>query len=81
MLGFLSEGSPRPTFPHGLETCPVFRVLIICLSLVALLAPSQSATAAATRTVKRDQIKAMPLLERPYRIGHVYGNTVRRRTH
>lgn len=24
-------------------------------------------------------IKSMPLLDRPYRVGHVYGNTVRRR--
>lgn len=57
----------------------MLRFSIMCLSLAALLAPWQTATAATNRTVKREQIKAMPLLERPYRVGHVYGNTVRRR--
>jgi hypothetical protein len=38
-------------------------------------APAANATAA---TPRREAIKEMPLLERPNRFGHFYGNTVRR---
>ena len=31
------------------------------------------------RSLTRDQIRSMPILERPNRFGHFYGNTVRRR--
>jgi hypothetical protein len=31
--------------------------------------------------ITRDEIREMPILERPYRAGHFYGNTVRRRHH
>lgn len=34
---------------------------------------------AQTTTLTRDQIKQMPILQRPNRLGHFYGNTVRRR--
>lgn len=30
---------------------------------------------------RRAEIRSMDLLERPYRVGHFYGNTVRRRFH
>jgi len=33
------------------------------------------------RTMTRDEIRSMPILERPNRFGHFYGNTVRRRYH
>jgi hypothetical protein len=33
----------------------------------------------APRADRRREIKAMDILERPHRAGHVYGNTVRRR--
>lgn len=35
----------------------------------------------AARALTREQIRSMPILERPNRIGHFYGNTVRRRYH
>lgn len=35
----------------------------------------------AARRLTREQIRSMPILERPNRIGHFYGNTVRRRYH
>ncbi len=35
-------------------------------------------TVATTRAEYRAAIRAKPMLERPYRFGHVYGNTVRR---
>lgn len=31
------------------------------------------------RSLTRQEIRSMPILERPYRFGHFYGNTVRRR--
>ncbi len=34
-----------------------------------------------TGAQRRQAIRAMPLLERPYRVGHFYGNTVRRIHH
>jgi hypothetical protein len=43
----------------------------------AQTAPAASATAKAGG-LTRDEIKAMPLLERPNRLGHFYGNTARR---
>jgi hypothetical protein len=36
-----------------------------------------TAQAASTRAMSRQTIRQMPLLARPYRPGHVYGNTVR----
>jgi hypothetical protein len=30
---------------------------------------------------RRAEIRSMDILERPYRVGHFYGNTVRRRHH
>ncbi|MBE6427240.1 MAG: hypothetical protein E7028_01420 [Planctomycetaceae bacterium] len=31
------------------------------------------------RNLTRQEIRSMPILERPNRFGHIYGNTVRRR--
>lgn len=56
----------------------MFRSVIICLTFGAMLLPTL-VEAATTRAAKRESIKQMPILERPYRVGHVYGNTVRRR--
>jgi hypothetical protein len=55
----------------------MFRSLIIALTFSALFLPSL-AQAATARAMKRETIRQMPILERPYRIGHIYGNTVRR---
>ncbi|GAB4142421.1 hypothetical protein [Thermopirellula anaerolimosa] len=33
----------------------------------------------AARSMTREQIRSLPILERPNRFGHFYGNTVRRR--
>jgi hypothetical protein len=61
----------------------MFRKITIALALVgSLLAVNQAQ--ARYNTEERQAIKATPLLERPYRVGHFYGNTVRRnytRTH
>ncbi len=35
--------------------------------------------AASARSLTRQEIRNMPILERPNRFGHFYGNTVRRR--
>lgn len=58
------------------------RVATIALTLLALLlglAMTPTAAEAETWAQRRAKIKAMPLLDRPYRIGHFYGNSVRRR--
>ena len=36
---------------------------------------------AASGRMSRQEIRSLDILERPYRIGHFYGNTVRRRHH
>jgi len=53
-----------------------------CL-LAVLLIPEVGAThvaSATERSMTRSEIRATPLLQRPYRPGHFYGNTVRRRS-
>jgi hypothetical protein len=63
------------------------RTLVITAVAAAALVPVSPAEAAGTgfdpRIVTfgetREQIKSTPVLERPYRPLHVYGNTVRRR--
>jgi hypothetical protein len=37
-----------------------------------------STVSARTMTLSRREIRQMPILERPSRLGHFYGNTVRR---
>jgi len=51
--------------------------LIVVESLVgvALVSPVSART-----DMSRNEIKSMPITERPNRAGHFYGNTVRRRT-
>lgn len=53
---------------------------IVGSAVWVLPATSVSADSAA-RALTREQIRSMPILERPNRIGHFYGNTVRRRYH
>lgn len=52
------------------------RYAVVGLALVALLYSPQSVSA--SRTLSRREIRSMPILERPSRPGHFYGNTVRR---
>ncbi len=62
-------------------------LLTACLFVVLMQAASQSASAQQTQptarptsatAVSRTEIRQMPLLHRPDRPGHFYGNTVRR---
>jgi hypothetical protein len=63
------------------------RTIVIAALAAAAFVPSLSATASSTgfdpRIVvvgeEREKIKSTPILDRPYRPLHVYGNTVRRR--
>lgn len=65
------------------------RTIVLAFVSAAALAPPASARASGTgfdpRVVvfgaTREQIKNTPILDRPYRPLHVYGNTVRRRNH
>ncbi len=69
----------------------ICRQLLPCLFLAAVFAAPQPVSAAPPRTVnrtpatpvsmraaRREAIRRMPLLARPDRPGHFYGNTVRR---
>ena len=69
----------------------MLRCLIVCLPLVVLLsaplsvraatfktAGRQVAAAVQYRSAQRAAIRQLPLLMRPGRPGHFYGNTVRR---
>lgn len=55
----------------------------LCASAVAPVGAEAAGTGIDVRIVTvgeaREQLKAMPITERPYRPLHVYGNTVRRR--
>ena len=63
------------------------RTLVIAVAATAALVPAWPVDAASTGFnpgvitfgETRQQIQATPVLERPYRPLHVYGNTVRRR--
>ena len=58
------------------------RSLLFALLVVeALFISAGSPEASARTTMSREEIKSMPITNRPYRAGHFYGNTVRRRTH
>src|SRR4051812_50044238 len=52
------------------------RCLTALLVLLTTLASTQLLSAA--NRMSRQEIKSMPLMERPNRPGHIYGNTVRR---
>lgn len=66
---------------------PTMRTIVIAAVTAAALVPVSSANAASTgfdpRIITfgetREQIQNTPVLERPNRPLHVYGNTVRRR--
>ena len=60
-----------------------WKALFAVVTLVVLIY-SPTWVPAATRTMRltgntREEIREMPIEERPYRPGHVYGNAVRRR--
>ena len=57
----------------------VFGLLLLGFTFVSLPAEARRIPTIAPRpSLKRQVIRQMPLLERPNRIGHFYGNTVRR---
>ncbi|GEM_PF-4194447 len=58
-------------------------ILIVGIILGAFCAtPPQPVFAdPAARALTREEIRSMPILARPNRFGHFYGNTVRRRYH
>lgn len=48
----------------------------------ALVSPSTGGPPAEVAwELTREEIRSMDILDRPYRVGHFYGNTVRRRHH
>lgn len=51
----------------------------VLLSLVSMIYSGEAL--ANSRQAYRETIRSMPLLERPNRFGHIYGNTVRRIYH
>lgn len=55
----------------------MMRYFVFAVLLVLAMISSVSATERATAGLTRAQIRQMPLLERPNRPGHFYGNTVR----
>jgi hypothetical protein len=62
-------------------------MLALSMTVVFWVASSQDAQATnvadtvSARNAYRAQIKSHHILDRPYRAGHFYGNTVRRRHH
>jgi hypothetical protein len=65
------------------SNCGVLNMTIVRYLVIALLAAANLVIVANVEArgtgVSRQQIKSMPILERPSRVGHFYGNTVRRR--
>ena len=68
------------------------RYTIACLVLVGVFAvpqpvsavrspdaPRETPTTVSENAARRQSIRQTPILERPDRVGHFYGNTVRRR--
>ena len=61
------------------------KTILIVLMCVAFVATAQAARRSATvvrrasSAATRQSIRQMPILARPNRVGHFYGNTVRRR--
>lgn|GEM_PF-3949995 len=56
----------------------IFCLLLLGFTFVSLPAEARRIQLVAPRQTQRQVIRQMPLLERPYRVGHFYGNTVRR---
>jgi hypothetical protein len=54
------------------------RILIVVAVLAASFGGAASASAVGYTAAERAAIRSMPITERPYRPGHVYGNNVRR---
>jgi hypothetical protein len=54
------------------------RSLIAVVMMIELLAAAKLVEATEARNLDRTTIRQMPIVERPYRFGHVYGNNVRR---
>jgi hypothetical protein len=52
----------------------IFRALILTAAILGGLSVD---SASAYSPSERAAIRAMPITQRPYRVGHVYGNTVR----
>jgi hypothetical protein len=51
------------------------------LAMIQLFAATQlveAAAATSARNLDRAAIRSMPITDRPYRFGHIYGNNVRR---
>ena len=59
----------------------VFLAVVTSLAGSAMAAANSAAASATTRVAQRQAIRSMPLLSRPNRPGHVYGNNVRRIYH
>lgn len=57
------------------------RGLLLSVLVLALATMSVGDVFANSRQAYREAIRSMPLLERPNRFGHFYGNTVRRIYH
>jgi hypothetical protein len=57
-----------------------FRLLMLAAVVTSpALAWVDAAPVAAKTEMSRQEIRSMPIETRPYRMGHFYGNTVRRR--
>jgi hypothetical protein len=54
----------------------MFAVAIVAIA--SAFASFESQCEANNRAAVRAQIRSTPMLDRPYRVGHIYGNTVRR---
>ena len=48
------------------------------LLIATILLSTFWAIPTAEARLSRQEHKSLPMLERPYRVGHIYGNTVRR---
>jgi len=57
----------------------MIRISVIVLFLVSQVALASNALARNNANLSREQIRSMPILERPSRPGHFYGNAVRRK--
>jgi hypothetical protein len=80
---FLVRATKRKPMPTGPELEDVFSVrrtsMFRYLTLAALLATQFGVVSTAmARSMTRREIKQLPMVERPSRPGHFYGNAVRR---
>lgn len=54
------------------------RYLMIIVAMLGSLGFEEGSQAAGSANLSREQIRQMPIVTRPSRPGHFYGNTVRR---